>query len=185
MATDSEAPRELELVRKFVNTRDVDEDKDEIATPAGLQSWLEANDLPAGSVDQDDVDRATAAREGLRALLLANNGEPLDPAAIESLNRAAPSVSVRFDSEGQIGARRVRCGDRRGAGADLRRRLLRDDGGHVGPPEGLPGGHLPVGLLRPLAKPLRHLVLDGSVRKPQQGPHLPPAPPGLNLRFSR
>ncbi len=101
MAADSEAPRELELVRKFVNTRDVDEDKDEIDTPAGLQSWLEANDLPAGSVDQDDVDRATAARDGLRALLMANNGEPLDPAAIESLNRAAPNVSVRFDSEGQ------------------------------------------------------------------------------------
>jgi predicted RNA-binding Zn ribbon-like protein len=101
MATDSGAPRELELVRKFVNTRDVEEGKDEIGTPAGLQSWLAGNGLPAASVDRDDVDRATAAREGLRALLLANNGEPLDPAAIESLNRAAPSVSVRFDPEGR------------------------------------------------------------------------------------
>jgi predicted RNA-binding Zn ribbon-like protein len=100
MATDSEAPQDLELVRKFVNTRDVEEGKDEIATAAGLRAWLEENDLPSGRVRQADVERATTAREGLRALLLANNGEPVDPAAVESLNRAAPSVSVRFDPEG-------------------------------------------------------------------------------------
>jgi predicted RNA-binding Zn ribbon-like protein len=100
MASDSRAPADLELVRRFVNTRDVEEEKDEIATPKGLHAWLRENGLPGGRFGQADVRRAIAAREGLRGLLLANNGEPLGQAAVDSLNRAAPSVSVRFDSAG-------------------------------------------------------------------------------------
>jgi predicted RNA-binding Zn ribbon-like protein len=100
MATDSAAPGDLDLVRRFVNTNDVEEGKDEIATPRSLRAWLRANGLPAGRIGTADVERAVAAREGLRGLLLANNGEALDPAAVESLNRAAPSVSVRFDTDG-------------------------------------------------------------------------------------
>src|SRR4051794_31969891 len=100
MATDSTAPDGLELVRRFVNTNDVEEGKDEIATPKSLRAWLEGNGLSVGRIAGADVRRAIAAREGLRGLLLANNGEPLDPAAVEALNRTAPSVSVRFDAEG-------------------------------------------------------------------------------------
>src|SRR5215208_6120267 len=101
MATDSAAPPELDLVRRFVNTNDVEEGKDDIATPAGLRAWLKHNGLPAGKIAEADVQRAIEAREGMRGLLLANNGEPLDPAAVDSLNRAAPTVSVRFDSSGR------------------------------------------------------------------------------------
>jgi predicted RNA-binding Zn ribbon-like protein len=100
MATDSAAPDGLELVRRFVNTNDVEEGKDEIATPKSLRAWVKDNGLPVGRIGDADVKRAIAAREGLRGLLLANNGEPLDPAAVEALNRTAPSVSVRFDAEG-------------------------------------------------------------------------------------
>src|SRR3954470_20108153 len=98
MATDSAAPDGLELVRRFVNTNDVEAGKDEIATPKSLRAWLKDNGLPAGRIGDADVTRAIAAREALRGLLLANNGEPLDPAAVEALNRTAPSVSVRFDA---------------------------------------------------------------------------------------
>jgi len=101
MATDNSAPGDLELVRLFVNTNDVEEGSDEIATPKALRAWLEGAGLPAGRIADEDVKRAISAREGLRGLLLANNGEPLDQAAVDSLNRAAPSVAVRFDAEGR------------------------------------------------------------------------------------
>ena len=101
MSADNSAPGDLELVRSFVNTIDVEEGKDDIATSKGLRAWLGQNGLPAGRVGEGDVERAIAAREGLRGLLLANNGESLDPAAVAAVNRAAPSVSVRFDDEGR------------------------------------------------------------------------------------
>src|SRR4051794_22861959 len=110
MATDSTAPDDLELVRRFVNTNDVEESKDEIATPTLLRAWLDDNGLPVGRIGEADVKRATAAREGLRGLLLANNGEPLDPAAVEALNDTAPSVSVRFDAEGRSALAAERSG---------------------------------------------------------------------------
>ena len=50
MATDNTAPGDLELVRLFVNTKDVEEDKDEIATPKALRAWLEDVGLPAGQI---------------------------------------------------------------------------------------------------------------------------------------
>jgi len=101
MATDNKAPGDLELVRLFVNTNDVEEGSDEIATPESLRTWVKDNGLPVGQIGDADVKRAIAAREGLRGLLLANNGEPLDPGAVEALNRTAPRVSVRFDVEGE------------------------------------------------------------------------------------
>jgi predicted RNA-binding Zn ribbon-like protein len=41
-----------------------------------------------------------AVREALRALLLANNGEPPDPGAIATLDHAA-NLTVRFDADGR------------------------------------------------------------------------------------
>src|SRR5919108_4389546 len=103
MATDSQAPGELELVRAFLNTYDVEEDVDEIATPAQLADWLADHELPtARSPSAADVGRAAAAREALRSLVLANNGEPLDPAAVETLNDVASGARlfVRFEADG-------------------------------------------------------------------------------------
>jgi predicted RNA-binding Zn ribbon-like protein len=100
MASDT-APGRLELVREFVNTWDIDEDVDTIATPDGLQAWLAGHDLPSGQAGESDVQRFTEVREGLRALLLANNGEPRDRAAIERLDAVAATVpvSVRFGDD--------------------------------------------------------------------------------------
>ena len=100
MATDNSAPGDLDLVRRFVNTNDVEAGADEIDTPARLAAWLSANGLPAGRLRSADVRRAIEVREGLRSLLLANNGDSLDPAAIAALNHAAPVVAVSFDPEG-------------------------------------------------------------------------------------
>src|SRR5437763_11733945 len=70
------APGSLLLVQEFVNSLDIEEGTDAIDTPDGLRSWLVAHGLAAASArpTEHDVVRATDVREGLRALLLANNG---------------------------------------------------------------------------------------------------------------
>ena len=98
------APGELELVRRFLNTRDVEEGIDEIADPESLREWLAANELSAGpQLGAADVERAAAMRESLRALAFANNGEPLEPRAVPTLNSLAAGarLQVRFDDRGR------------------------------------------------------------------------------------
>jgi predicted RNA-binding Zn ribbon-like protein len=99
--TSDTAPGRLELVREFVNTRDIDEDLDDIATPDALQAWLAGHDLPSAPATESDVARFAEVREGLRALLLANNGEPRDRDAIARLDAVAATVpvSVRFGDD--------------------------------------------------------------------------------------
>ncbi|MFI6389459.1 CGNR zinc finger domain-containing protein [Nonomuraea sp. NPDC050540] len=68
----------LELVRDFVNTYDVENDADELTSPAELAVWLRERGL-AGEGDRaedDDLATAIALREGLRAAL--RRGEPAD-----------------------------------------------------------------------------------------------------------
>lgn len=97
------APGRLRWIEEFVNTRH--EDGDDLDTPDALADWLrERGLLPADApTDADDRDRARAVREGLRALIAANNAEPvtsprpdgLDPAAragLAALTRELPLV---------------------------------------------------------------------------------------------
>ena len=98
------APGELELVRQFLNTHDVEEGLDEIGSPEELRVWLSRQGLePGQSLGGDDVRQAIALRESLRALTLANNGEPLDSGAIPTLNSVAGSarLQVRFGAHGE------------------------------------------------------------------------------------
>jgi predicted RNA-binding Zn ribbon-like protein len=102
----NEAPGELELVRRFVNTRDIEESSDELESPESLLSWFAGMDLldeDGATADQKDLERALALREGIRDLLLANNGEEIETVSISELNRAASSVwlTVRFDDDGR------------------------------------------------------------------------------------
>jgi predicted RNA-binding Zn ribbon-like protein len=107
VASRDRAPGRLELVREFVNSNDIDEGVDSLAAPDQLAAWLEANGLggegrDAASLDDDAVRRTAALREALRALLLANNGEPPDSDAGRTLNRIAADAGlvVRFDGGG-------------------------------------------------------------------------------------
>jgi predicted RNA-binding Zn ribbon-like protein len=97
------APGDLELVRSFVNTNDVEEGSEQLADPHGLRKWLADHGLARGKFSEDDRRRAIELREALRALLVANNGEPLEQSAIETLNRSAERAGmvVRFDREGR------------------------------------------------------------------------------------
>ena len=98
------APGELELVRQFVNTNDVEDGVDALATPQTLGAWLSQHGLDGGRrrPTGGDVARAITLREALRALLLANNGEMLDPAAVHELNGTAADIRLlmRFGRDG-------------------------------------------------------------------------------------
>jgi len=89
------APGELEKVRAFVNTLEIDQGTDELITPEGLAAALDRLDLVkvagprTSKPSKADLRRAVQVREALRAVLLANNGEPLDQTALHTLNRAA------------------------------------------------------------------------------------------------
>ncbi|HTN24608.1 MAG TPA: CGNR zinc finger domain-containing protein [Solirubrobacteraceae bacterium] len=103
------APGDLETVRAFVNTLDIDHAIEELATPADLVGWLAAHDLLGGAASAaataGDLRNAVDLREALRAHLLAHHGEPLDPAAIETLDAAAmrAQLTVRFTGPDRTG----------------------------------------------------------------------------------
>jgi predicted RNA-binding Zn ribbon-like protein len=76
---------------------------DELATPRDLAAWLSRNALlPAGlELSAADLDRARAARGGLRAQLAAHGGGSLDQSALRRLDEAAVGAraQVRFDRD--------------------------------------------------------------------------------------
>ena len=91
------APEPLALVQRFVNSLDLDDQEEELATPDELREWLTERGLMSADerVSEGDLRRAIDVREGLRALLLANNGEELDEDAVGRLERAASRAGVR------------------------------------------------------------------------------------------
>lgn len=100
------APEPLEVIRQFVNTLDIESDTDDLADPASVQAWFVARDLidATTKVSPADQRRVVELREAMRALLLANNGEPLSTDAVEVLNAAAAAspLEARFDASGAI-----------------------------------------------------------------------------------
>ena len=100
------APGDLALVQAFLNSRwDLDRDQEEqLTSPDALARWLGEHGLLERGADlrEADLGRALEVREGLRALLFANNGEPLDRETVANLNRALGrlSFSVGFGADG-------------------------------------------------------------------------------------
>jgi predicted RNA-binding Zn ribbon-like protein len=100
----SSAPDELEIVRAFVNTTDLEEGSEELATPSALIGWLSAHALIESEAEasERDLERSRALREALRALLYANSGGELDSKAPEVLDATAEraGLRLRFDANG-------------------------------------------------------------------------------------
>ena len=98
------APNELALIEDFVNTVDLEDGDEALAIPAALSDWLAEHGLadPGERFDHEDLARAIAVREALRALLLANNGGELDPGAPATLTAAADRarLTVVLDEHG-------------------------------------------------------------------------------------
>ena len=92
------APGELELVREFVNTLDLEDGEEQLASAEALAAWLAEHGLdPDPRPSASDLDRTIRVREAVRGLLLANNGRPLPADAAAELESAAARVSVRVD----------------------------------------------------------------------------------------
>src|SRR5262245_21337532 len=95
------APGPLELVQSFVNSVNLLSGEDELSGPDELRDWLAQRDLIASDarVTRSDFERALDVREGLRALLLANNGLEADPELVGRLDRVAARAGVRVTFE--------------------------------------------------------------------------------------
>lgn len=92
------APGELRLVQAFANTFwDLERRRPErLRTPGALTKWLRTHGLlePGLRLGEPDLRRTIDVREGIRALLFANNGADADRDAIERLNRAMRGATV-------------------------------------------------------------------------------------------
>jgi predicted RNA-binding Zn ribbon-like protein len=108
------APDELDHIRVFVNTLDLETNEDKLADPAATAAWLSERGLLPGDEPLSDADarQARSMREALRKLLLAHNGAPIEPAAVEAVNAATKSAElvVRFDEHGEAALVPVRPG---------------------------------------------------------------------------
>jgi predicted RNA-binding Zn ribbon-like protein len=101
------APHNLELVIDFVNTRDVEDDTEELATPVRLAEWLADHELlddSVGALRPADLAAAVQLREALRAVLRGHTGEKVDAMAGERLEQVAErgQLSVWFDADGAV-----------------------------------------------------------------------------------
>ena len=114
-AGEAAVPRELVAVQALVNTVDLEDNDDQLDSPEALRRFLTGQGLlgPTEPVGPADLALAVELREALRAMLRVNHGEPLDPAALEVVNRAAAALplQVGFDAEGQpvLGPGSVGC----------------------------------------------------------------------------
>jgi predicted RNA-binding Zn ribbon-like protein len=98
-------PASLAVVRRFVNTLDVEDGVDALADPPALRRWLHEVGLLSSRarVTNDEVRRTVEVREALRALLLANNGgggglEPARAALGAAADRSG--LTLRFGARG-------------------------------------------------------------------------------------
>jgi predicted RNA-binding Zn ribbon-like protein len=92
------APGDLVLIQGFVNTLDIEAERDELDSVGGLKKWLVRHGLLglAMPVGENDLKEWVAFREALRALLRKNGGERLDRAVIRRLNRMAGELNLKI-----------------------------------------------------------------------------------------
>lgn len=102
-ATDARPiPSEIELLRAFVNTLDIDGGSDELGAPQGLERWLRDRRLIARGVPASGRDLALARRlrTALRGALAANHGSTPDRAAEAALDDVCRELPLTAASSG-------------------------------------------------------------------------------------
>ncbi|MFN8161240.1 MAG: CGNR zinc finger domain-containing protein [Solirubrobacterales bacterium] len=105
--TSSHIDPDAELIRDFVNTRDLDEGVDLVSDPASLAAWVrERASIETGAPSAAEHRRVLALREALRAMLHANNGAALEDADLEPLREAADRTALGVvTSRGEVRVR--------------------------------------------------------------------------------
>ncbi|HEX4034607.1 MAG TPA: CGNR zinc finger domain-containing protein [Solirubrobacteraceae bacterium] len=100
----SAAPGDLELIRQFVNSAELDPDVEELTDLDALRRWLRRRRLIGAREELADGDlvRAIAIREALRELLEHRDSGP-NAAAVRNLNDIPQGAVMRiaFDRDGQ------------------------------------------------------------------------------------
>jgi predicted RNA-binding Zn ribbon-like protein len=122
-ADDTTVPRELAPIEALVNTLELDSGEERLSSPDALRDWLAGQGLldPSAAVGEADLAATIELREALRAMLRVNDGEPVDPAAVETVNRTAAGLPLRvaFDGAGDPALRPGPAGGVRAALAEL------------------------------------------------------------------
>src|SRR5260370_39252845 len=101
------APKPLLLVQSFVNTWDADHGSDLLLDPAAARDWLTRAGLWSAdrAPDPAELDLARQVREGIRAMLAANGGEPQPaPGDLQAIQAAAQASrpALQIGPGGQI-----------------------------------------------------------------------------------
>jgi predicted RNA-binding Zn ribbon-like protein len=96
------APPPLRLVQSFVNSVDLEHEREWLSDPTALSSWARRHRLvPAGTTfTHRDLRQALELREAFRSLLAANRDRKRDAAALAVLTRAARSAEVTVTFRG-------------------------------------------------------------------------------------
>jgi predicted RNA-binding Zn ribbon-like protein len=91
------APGSLRIVQEFLNTADLEHDREWLDSPATLRRWLRERGFGAVRVESEDVTRTRALREALREFVGGT-----DTRAAAQLNRVAheAEISLRFYASG-------------------------------------------------------------------------------------
>ena len=104
------APAPLATVQAFVNTNDLEGGSERLGSPDDLRAWLVDHELlePAGDVSDDELRRAIAMREAIRALAAGHNHLPADSeSAMALLNAQAERARLAPELDVQEGLRIV------------------------------------------------------------------------------
>jgi predicted RNA-binding Zn ribbon-like protein len=105
---DHAASSEIELITAFTNTVNLEDGPEELGTPAALRDWLAERGMLGArtTVRNDDLTRAIALREAIRALVAGNNacGEQPDAATVLDDAAVRAGVRLRFDCCGDVRA---------------------------------------------------------------------------------
>src|SRR5947209_8262754 len=91
MRKQQQAPGELEQVRAFVNTADLEQGEEQLGSAAELARWLVDHELASAGLRaaRADLEHAVGLREALRQILLAHNvGDPAPAQASRTLDDA-------------------------------------------------------------------------------------------------
>jgi predicted RNA-binding Zn ribbon-like protein len=98
-------PPALELIQALVNTADLEDGKEDLPSPDALREWLVSRGLldAAAPVSQSDLAMTIELREALRAMLRANDGDPVDHEAVTIVNRMSEGLplQLRFSPQGE------------------------------------------------------------------------------------